>query len=92
VHTALTTTTSVEQHICIKFCQKLGHSYSETYDMIQQAFGNDTMGHTQAEEWFRWFKEGWMSVESDKSSWRPSTTGTKWWLTKCVLLCWITQE
>jgi len=42
-------TTSVEQHICIKFCQKLGHWCSETYDMIQQAFGNDTMGHTQVE-------------------------------------------
>jgi hypothetical protein len=77
MHVALTMTKKVEQHICIKFCQKLGHSCSETYDMIQKAFGNDTMGHTQVEEWFRWFKEGWMLVESDESSWRPSTTGSK---------------
>jgi len=45
--------------------------------MIQKAFGNDTMGCMQVEEWFRWFKEGWMLAESDESSWRPSTTGTK---------------
>jgi hypothetical protein len=90
VHIALTMTTKVEQHICIKFCQKLEHS--ETYDMTQKASGNDTMGCTQVGEWFRWFKEGWMLVESDESSWRSSTTGTKWWLTKCVLLCWITTE
>jgi hypothetical protein len=31
-------TKKVEQCICIKFCQKLGHSCSETYDMIQKAF------------------------------------------------------
>jgi len=77
VDIALTMTKKVEQHICIKFCQKLGHSCSETYNMIQKAFGNDTMGRTQVKEWFRWFKEGWMLVESDGSSWIPSTTGTK---------------
>ena len=74
VHTAFTMTEKVEQHICIKLCQKLGHSYSETYDMILKASGTDTMGHTQVEEWFRWFKEGRMSVEGDERSGRPSTS------------------
>jgi transposase len=62
----------VEQHICIKFCQKLGHSCSETYDMIQEAFGNEAMGLTQVKEWFRRFKEGQISAKSDERSGRLS--------------------
>jgi len=37
-------TEKAEQHIRTKFCQKLGHSCSETYDMIQKTSGNKTMG------------------------------------------------
>jgi hypothetical protein len=38
--------------------QETGHSCSETYDMIQKAFGNEAAGRTQVKEWFRQFKEG----------------------------------
>jgi hypothetical protein len=34
--------------------------------MIQKTFGNEAMGHTHVKEWFRLFKEGWTSVESDE--------------------------
>ena len=37
---ALMMTEKAEQDICITFCQKLGHSCSETCNMIQKAFGN----------------------------------------------------
>jgi hypothetical protein len=52
-----------EQRVCIKFCQKLGKTATETYEMLQQAFGEtalsdipdlkmtsrpSTMIHTQA--------------------------------------------
>jgi len=58
VRGALTMTKKVEQHICIKFCQKHGHSCSVTYNTIQKAFGNEAVGHTEVKEWFRLFKEG----------------------------------
>jgi hypothetical protein len=67
-------TKKVEKHICIKFCQKPGHLCSATYDMIQTAFGNEALGCTQIKEWFRWCKEGRMSVKSDEHSGRPSTS------------------
>ena len=51
---------------------KLGHSFSETYDMVQKAFGNETMGYTQVKEWFWQFIEVWSSVEGDECSGRPS--------------------
>jgi len=63
-----------EQRICIKFCFKIGKTASETYQLLQQAYGEDAMGRTKVFDWFRRFKEGRSSVESDPRSGRPSTS------------------
>jgi len=65
---------STEQRICIKFCFKIGKSETETYQLLQQAYGEDAMGRTQVFDLFRRFKEGRNSVESDPWSGRPSTS------------------
>jgi hypothetical protein len=36
--------------------------------MFHKAFGNESLGHTEVKEWFRQFKEGRTSVESDECS------------------------
>jgi len=46
---------STEQRICIKFCFKIGKTATETYQLLQQAFGEDAMGRTQVFDWFRPF-------------------------------------
>ena len=46
----------------------------ETYQLLQQAYGDDAMGRTQVFDWFRRFQEGRTSVESDLRSGRPSTS------------------
>ena len=56
---------STEQRICIKFCFKIGKTATEPYQLLQQAYGEDAMGRTQVLDWFRRFKEGRISVESD---------------------------
>lgn len=66
-------TERVEQRYCIKFCQKLGDSQSETIRKIQQVFGEDAMGVTQIKEWFNRFKSGRASAESDQRSGRLQT-------------------
>ena len=38
---------------------------TETYQLLQQAYGEDAMGRTEVFDWFRRFKEGRTSVESD---------------------------
>ena len=43
---------STEQCICIKFCFKIGKTKMETYQLLQQAYGEDAMGHTQVFDWF----------------------------------------
>ena len=49
---------STEQRICIKFCFKIGKTATETYQLLQQAYGEDAGGRTQVFDWFRRFKEG----------------------------------
>ena len=65
---------STGQRICIKFCFKIGKTATETYQLLQQAYGEEAMGRTQVFDGFRCFKEGRTSVESDPRSGRPSTS------------------
>jgi len=65
---------STEQHICIKFCFKIGKSAMEMHQLLQQAYSEDPMGFTQVYDWFLWFKEGRTSIESDPHSGQPSTS------------------
>ena len=65
---------NTEQRVCIKFCQKLGKTATETYEMVRQAFGDEAMSRTRVFEWHRRFKEGRQSVESEERPGRPSTS------------------
>jgi len=65
---------STEQRICIKFCFKIGKTATETYQLLQQAYGEEAMGHKQVFDWFCQFKEGRTSAESDPHLGRPSTS------------------
>ncbi|GFT52137.1 HTH_48 domain-containing protein [Nephila pilipes] len=56
-------TERIEKRYCIKFCQKLRDSQSQTIRKIQQVFGEDAMGITQIKEWFNRFKDGRTSTE-----------------------------
>lgn len=44
--------------------------------MLKKAFGEESMGMTQIKEWYKRFKNGRMSVDSDPRSGRPSSTLT----------------
>jgi len=57
-----------EQRICTKLCSKIGKIVTETYQLLQQAYSEDAMCHTQV---FRRYKEGRTSIESEPRSERP---------------------
>jgi len=65
---------STEQRTCIKFWFKIGKTATETYQLLQQAYGEDAMGRTQVFGWFRRFKEGRTSVASDPRLGQLSTS------------------
>jgi hypothetical protein len=48
----------IEQHVCIKFCMKLGKSATETLEMLHEAFGEHSVSWAVVFEWHSRFKAG----------------------------------
>ena len=57
-------------HLHQVFFFLIGKTAKEKYQLLQQAYGEDAMGRTKVFDWFRRFKEGRTSVESDSHSGR----------------------
>ena len=55
-----------EEHYAIKFCFKLGKNATETYGMLQAAFGASCMNRASVFELHKRFKEGRESVRDDE--------------------------
>jgi hypothetical protein len=62
-----------EQRVCIKFCQKLVKTATETCEMQQQAFRETVLSQSKTFEWYSQFKNGCMSIDNDPHTGRPST-------------------
>jgi hypothetical protein len=69
-------TERVDQQICIKFCFTLGFSFAETIPMIKKTFGDDSVSEAQIKLWYRRFKDGRESFESNRHSGRLLTSRT----------------
>ena len=75
---------TLEERYAIKFCFKLGKNATETYGMLQTAFGPSCMNRAWVFEWHKRFKEDTESVRDDERCGRS-------WLAKGLglgLLCW----
>ena len=57
---------TLEERYAIKFCFKLGKNATETYGMLQTAFGASCMNRVSVFEWHKKFKEGRESVRDDE--------------------------
>jgi len=60
-----------EQRVCIKFCASLGKSATETLEMIQQGFGDQSLSRAQVFQWHARFKTGRISVDDDEAQVDP---------------------
>jgi hypothetical protein len=49
-----------EQHMymCVRFCFELGKTFSEAFEMLRQAFGNESMTHAQTYKRYKWLEDG----------------------------------
>jgi hypothetical protein len=45
-----------EQRVCIKFCQKLGKTATETYEVLQQAFEETALSRSKTFVWYSHLK------------------------------------
>ena len=66
----------LEEWYAIKFCFKLGKNATETYGMLQTAFGASCMNRASVFEWHKRFKEGRESVRDDERCGRSKEVNT----------------
>ena len=66
----------LEERYAIKFCFKLGKNATETYGMLQTAFGASCMNRASVLEWHKRFKEGRESVRDDERCGRSKEVNT----------------
>ena len=67
---------TLEERYAIKFCFKLGKNATETYGMLQTAFGASCMNRASVFEWYKRFKEGRESVRDDERCGRSRKVNT----------------
>ncbi|XP_046145615.1 protein GVQW3-like [Osmia bicornis bicornis] len=63
-----------EQRICVKFCVKLKKTFTETFQMLREAFGDECLSRSRCHEWYGRFKEGRTSSADNPRSGRPTTS------------------
>ena len=67
---------TLEERYAIKLCFKLGKNTTETYGMLQTAFGLSCMNQASVLEWNKRFKEGRESVRDDERCGRSKEVNT----------------
>ena len=67
---------SIEQRINLKFLVRLGKTPTETFNLLQEVYGDAMMSRTRIFEWHKRFREGREDVEDDPKSGRPTTSRT----------------
>ena len=63
-----------EQRFAVKFCVTLGKSTTETFAVLNTAYGDVGMKQSTCFRWRKRFKNGRLSVEDDERSGCPSTS------------------
>ena len=67
---------TLEERYTIKFCFKLGKNTTETYGMLQTAFGASCMNRASVFAWHKRFKEGRESVRNEERCGRSKKVNT----------------
>ena len=67
---------TLEERYAIKFCFKLGKNATETYEMLQAAFGRSCMNRASVFERHKRFEEGTESVKDDERCVRSKEVNT----------------
>jgi transposase len=66
-----------EQRANVKFCQKLGRSPKETFNMMKQVYGEEALGRSTVFKWHQRFAQGKDNLEDDKRSGGPKAVTTE---------------
>ena len=70
---------TVEQRYAVNFCFKFWKSASDTFGLIIQAYGDDSLSRTRVFEWHKMFKEGRELVEDRSNRYSGGQSEKKFW-------------
>ena len=76
--------TLLEERYAIKLCLKLGKNATETYGMLQTAFGQSCMNRASVSEWHNRFQEGRESVRDNERCERSKEVNRADLICQCV--------
>ncbi|EGI63424.1 FLJ37770-like protein [Acromyrmex echinatior] len=63
-----------EQRANIKFCFKLGKTFTETHNLMKQVYGDNCVARASVYEWYTRFKNGREDINDDAHTGRPKST------------------
>ncbi|EGI70284.1 FLJ37770-like protein [Acromyrmex echinatior] len=63
-----------EQRANIKFCFKLGKTFTETHNLMKQVYGDNCVARASIYEWYTRFKNGREDINDDAHTGRPKST------------------
>ena len=66
----------MEQRASIKFCVKLGKTFTETLGILRKAYAYQVPSRTTIYGWFKRFKERRKSLDDDERRGRPASSRT----------------
>ena len=80
------------QRIAVKFCVKLGKFATETFPMLNAAYGDVATKRTARFKWHERFKGGRRSIEDYERPGRPSTSTDDTHVDKINTLVWANRK
>lgn len=60
-----------EQKANVKFCFKLGKTFTEMFELMKKVYGDDCLSRTRVYEWFKRFQEVRKDIKDDEYTGRP---------------------
>jgi len=67
----------MEQKANIKFCFKLGKTFTETFELLKKIYVDDCLFRTRVFEWYKRFQDGREVLEDDPKVGRPKNKNRK---------------
>ena len=66
-----------EQRANIKFCFKIGKTFTETFELMKKFCGDDCLSRARVHEWFTGFRDGRKDINDDEHTGRPKSVITE---------------
>lgn len=68
---------SLKQRANIKFCFKIGKSFTETFQLMKKAYGDDCLSRSGVHKWFQRFQSGRQDISDDQHVGQPKSVITE---------------